>query len=372
MAMINPLTHFEPAHIALHDERSRGLAESEREPGQVLRQSRKIGILLSNLGTPDATDYWSMRRYLSEFLSDGRVIEVPRLLWFFILHGVILMTRPASKGKDYATIWNRERNESPLKTFTRAQAEKLQASIAHGLLGESSAEVIVDWGMRYGNPSLESAIDRLTKRGCDRLLLVPLYPQYSAATSATACDKVFEALASIRHQPVLRVAPPYYDDPQYIEEIACSITSRLDELAFEPDIILASFHGMPAATARKGDPYFAQCRRTGELIRLRLGLPTEKFVVTFQSRFGSAEWLKPYTDEMVKTLAASGLRRLAVVTPGFSVDCLETIEEIGRENADYFYAAGGEEFARIACLNDGDGGIRVIEAIVLRELQGWI
>ena len=372
MAMINQLTHFEPAHIALHDERSRGLAEGEREPGQVLRQSRKIGILLSNLGTPDATDYWSMRRYLSEFLSDGRVIEVPRLLWLFILHGVILMTRPASKGKDYATIWNRERNESPLKTFTRAQAEKLQASIAHGLLGESSAEVIVDWGMRYGNPSLESAIDRLTKRGCDRLLLVPQYPQYSAATSATACDKVFEALASIRHQPVLRVAPPYYDDPQYIEEIACSITSRLDELAVEPDIILASFHGMPAATARKGDPYFAQCRRTGELIRLRLGLPAETFVVTFQSRFGSAEWLKPYTDEMVKTLAAGGLRRLAVVTPGFSVDCLETIEEIGRENADYFFAAGGEEFARIACLNDGDGGIRVIEAIVLRELQGWI
>jgi ferrochelatase len=370
--MINQLTHFKTAHVALREERRRGLADGEGAPGQVLRQSRKIGILLSNLGTPDATDYWSIRRYLSEFLSDRRVVEVPRLLWFFILHGLILMARPARKGKDYATIWNRERNESPLKTFTRAQAEKLQASVAHGLLGESPAEVIVDWGMRYGNPSLESAIDRLTKRGCDRLLLVPLYPQYSAATSATACDKVFEVLSSMRHQPVLRVGAPYYDDPRYIEEIACSITNRLDELAFEPEVILASFHGMPAATASKGDPYFIHCRRTGELIRRRLGLPRERFVVTFQSRFGSAEWLKPYTDETVKTLAAGGVKRLAVVTPGFSVDCLETIEEIGRENAGYFHAAGGEEFARITCLNDTDGGIRVIEAIVLRELQGWI
>jgi ferrochelatase len=313
-----------------------------------------------------------MRRYLSEFLSDRRVVEVPRVLWFFILHGLILTTRPSRKGKDYETIWNRERDESPLKTFTRSQAEKLQASITCGLLGNSSTEVIVDWGMRYGNPSLESAIDRLMRRGCDRLLLVPLYPQYSAATGATACDKVFEVLTSLRNQPVLRVAAPYYDDPDYIEEIARSITSRLGELAFEPEVILASFHGMPAATASRGDPYFMQCRQTGELIRLRLGLPKEKFIVTFQSRFGSAEWLKPYTDETVKALAASGVKRLAVVTPGFSADCLETIDEIGRENAEYFYAAGGEEFTRIACLNDNHGGMRVIEAIVVRELQGWI
>src|SRR5260370_8910316 len=217
MTMINQLTHFEPAHVALRDERSRGLAEGERDPGQVLRRSRKIGILLSNLGTPEATDYWSMRRYLSEFLSDRRVIERPGLIWFFILHGLILMTRPGRKGKDYATIWNRERNESPLKTFTRAQAEKLQASIAHGLLGENSAEVIVDWGMRYGNPSLESAIERLTKRGRDRLLFVPLYPQYSAATSATACDKMLKALASMPHHPPLPFAPPSHANPQYIE-----------------------------------------------------------------------------------------------------------------------------------------------------------
>jgi protoporphyrin/coproporphyrin ferrochelatase len=334
--------------------------------------SHKIGILLSNLGTPDATDFWSMRRYLSEFLSDRRVIETPRLLWFFILNGLILTFRPARKGKDYEKIWNQERDESPLKTITRAQAEKLQASIAAGLLGESSAEVLVDWGMRYGNPSLKSAIDRLTEEGCDRLLLVPLYPQYSAATSGTACDKVFEVLGSMRHQPVLRAAAPYYDDPPYIEEVTRSITRRLSELDFDPEVILASFHGMPAATRIKGDPYYEQCQRTGELIRLQLGMSKEKFIVTFQSRFGSAEWLKPYTDETVKALAASGVKRLAVLTPGFSADCLETIEEIGEENAGYFHEAGGEKFARIACLNDSAGGMRVIEAIVRRELQGWI
>jgi ferrochelatase len=332
----------------------------------------KIGVLLSNLGTPDATDFWSMRRYLAEFLSDRRVIETPRPLWFFILHGLILTTRPGRKGKDYEKIWNQERDESPLKTITRAQAEKLQRSIAGGAFGTTAAEVIVDWGMRYGNPSLESAIDRLTQQGCDRLLLVPLYPQYSAATHASACDKVFAALAAMRRQPVLRVATPYYDDPLYIDEITRSIVRSLGELDFEPEMILASFHGMPAASLIKGDPYYAQCQRTGELIRRRLGLSSDHFLVTFQSRFGSAEWLKPYTDQTVKALAAGGVKRLAVLTPGFSADCLETIEEIGQENADYFHEAGGEKFARIACLNDSEGGMRVIEAIVRQELQGWL
>jgi ferrochelatase len=336
------------------------------------RTPGKVGVLLSNLGTPDATDFWSMRRYLSEFLSDRRVIETPRPLWFFILNGFILTSRPARKGQDYARIWNQERDESPLKTTTRAQAEKLQAAIGAGLLGTTSAEVIVDWGMRYGNPSLKSAIDRLTQQGCDRLLLVPLYPQYSAATHASACDKVFEALASMRRQPTLRVAAPYYDDPSYIEESTRSITRCLGELDFEPQMILASFHGMPAATKLKGDPYYEQCQRTGELIRLQLGLSREQFSVTFQSRFGSAEWLKPYTDETVKALAASGVKRLAILTPGFAADCLETIEEIGQENADYFRAAGGERLARIVCLNASESGMRVIEGIVRRELQGWV
>jgi protoporphyrin/coproporphyrin ferrochelatase len=334
--------------------------------------SRKVGVLLSNLGTPDGTDYWSMRRYLAEFLSDPRVIELKRYLWLPLLYGLILTTRPSRKGKDYRRIWNTDLDESPLKTITRRQAQKLHASIANRLFGQSGTEVVVEWGMRYGNPSMQSALDRLAGQGCDRILLVPLYPQYAAATTATACDKVFEVLAAMRLQPSIRVAPPYFDDGVYIDEIARSVSDHLAKLDFEPEVILASFHGLPKASRVNGDPYFEHCQRTGELVRQRLGLPPERFLVTFQSRFGFAEWLTPYTDETVKALAARGVKRLAVVTPGFSADCLETIEEIGVENAEYFLHAGGERFARIDCLNDSDGGMRVIEAVVLRELQGWL
>ncbi|UPK32726.1 ferrochelatase [Bradyrhizobium sp. 186] len=334
--------------------------------------SPKIGVLLSNLGTPDGTDYWSVRRYLAEFLSDRRVIEAPRLLWLFILNALILTARPQRKGKDYATIWNRDRNESPLKTITRSQAEKLQQSIRDGLLGDSKSNVVVDWGMRYGNPSLKAATERLVARGCERILFVPLYPQYSAATSATACDKLFDVLASMRHQPALRVAAPYYDEDAYIDAVAASLTERLSSAGVEPDVIVASFHGMPLSTHVAGDPYYVQCHRTADLVRTRLGLPQERLIVTFQSRFGRAEWLKPYTDETIKALAAKGARRIAVVTPGFSADCLETIEEIGQENAKYFFGEGGEAFARVDCLNDSDHGMRVIEAVVRRELSGWV
>lgn len=334
--------------------------------------SPKIGVLLSNLGTPDGTDYWSVRRYLAEFLSDRRVIEAPRLLWLFILNALILTARPQRKGKDYATIWNRDRNESPLKTITRSQAEKLQQSIRDGLLGDSKSNVVVDWAMRYGNPSLKAATERLVARGCERILFVPLYPQYSAATSATACDKLFDVLASMRHQPALRVAAPYYDEDAYIDAVAASLTERLSSAGVEPDVIVASFHGMPLSTHVAGDPYYVHCHRTADLVRTRLGLPQERLIVTFQSRFGRAEWLKPYTDETIKALAAKGARRIAVVTPGFSADCLETIEEIGQENAKYFFAEGGEAFARVDCLNDSDHGIRVIEAVVRRELSGWV
>jgi len=334
--------------------------------------SPKVGVLLSNLGTPDGTDYWSVRRYLAEFLSDRRVIEAPRLLWLFILNALILTTRPQRKGKDYAKIWNRDRNESPLKTITRSQAAKLQQSIRDGLLGNTRSDIIVDWGMRYGNPSLKAAAERLVAKGCERILFVPLYPQYSAATSATACDKLFDALASMRHQPALRVAAPYYDEASYIDAIAGSLTERLFGAGFEPDVIIASFHGMPLSTRDAGDPYHAQCHRTADLLRARLGLPQERLIVTFQSRFGRAEWLKPYTDETIKALAANGTKRIAVITPGFSADCLETIEEIGQENAQYFFDEGGEAFARIDCLNDSSGGMRVIEAVVRRELGGWL
>ncbi len=335
-------------------------------------KARRIGVLLTNLGTPDATDYWSMRRYLNEFLSDPRVIEVPRALWFLILNGVILNVRPSRKGKDYDSIWNRELDESPLKTTTRAQAEKLRASLGAGLLGPDGADIAVEWGMRYGNPSIKSALDSLSAQGCDRILLVPLYPQYAAATTATACDKTFEALATMRWQPTLRVAPPYADDPTYIEALAGSVRDGLAKLAFEPEVVIASFHGVPKDYLLKGDPYHCQCVKTGRLLREALGWRPEQLLLTFQSRFGRAEWLQPYTDETIKDLARRGVKRLVVVTPGFSADCLETIEEIGAENAGYFRQGGGEHFARIECLNDSPGGMKVIEAIVRRELSGWV
>lgn len=339
---------------------------------EAIRPTRKIGVLLCNLGTPDGTGYLPMRAYLNEFLSDRRVIELPRWLWQPILHALVLTTRPQAKGRDYAAIWNRERNESPLKTVTRAQAEKLQAAIDDGLFGDTQSEVVVEWGMRYGNPSLRSAVDRLVARGCERLLLVPLYPQYSAASTATAADKVFDILKTLRRQPALRVAAPYFDQDVYIDELALSLRRRLDALAFEPDAILASFHGMPAATCAAGDPYFEQCRRTVALLRRRLGLDETQLLLSFQSRFGAAAWLQPYTDVTVRALAARGVRRLVVLTPGFAADCLETIEEIGEENAGYFRAAGGEELLRIDCLNDSPGGMRVIETLVRTELQGWL
>ncbi len=334
--------------------------------------ARKIGVLLVNLGTPDATDYWSVRRYLKEFLSDRRVIETSRLIWWPVLNLIILTTRPGRKGRDYATIWNNERNEGPLKTITRAQAEALAARVEAGALGAGGSEVIVDWAMRYGNPSIASRFDALQAQGCDRVLVVPLYPQYAAATSATVCDKTFEALAKMRWQPTLRVAPPWHDEPAYIEALAKSIRDGLAKLDFEPETVLASFHGVPMEYLLKGDPYHCQCAKTARLLREALGWSKDKLVLTFQSRFGPAKWLPPYTDETVKGLAQKGVKRLVIVTPGFSADCLETIEEIGIENRDIFLDNGGEKFARIDCLNASPEGMDVIEAVVKRELSGWV
>jgi protoporphyrin/coproporphyrin ferrochelatase len=328
-------------------------------------RSGRIGVLLLNLGTPDATDYRSMRRYLKEFLSDRRVIEVPRLIWWPLLNLVILTTRPGRKGRDYEKIWNVERNEGPLKTITRAQAERLQAALGND-------RVIVDWAMRYANPTTASRVAALKEQGCDRILLVPLYPQYAAATTATACDQAFRALMALRWQPAVRVAPPYYDDATYIDAVAGSIRTHLSSIDFEPEALVATFHGMPQKYLELGDPYHCQCQKTSRLVCEKLGWPREGWHTTFQSRFGNDPWLQPYTIEMVERLARSGVKRLAMVAPGFSADCLETLEELDMENRGTFMAAGGEKFTYVPCLNDSAAGIRVIEAVVRRELAGWV
>jgi protoporphyrin/coproporphyrin ferrochelatase len=329
--------------------------------------SGRIGVLLVNLGTPDATDYWSMRRYLKEFLSDARVIETNRVIWWLVLNLVILTIRPGRKGRDYDKVWNRERDESPLKTITRAQAERLAA-----MLSSVDARITVDWAMRYGNPSIASRLDALQKAGCERILIVPLYPQYCAATTATVADKAFDVLRTMRRQPALRIAPPWHDDPVYIEALACSLEAELQKLTFKPEMILASFHGIPKEYLTKGDPYYCQCHKTARLLGARLGLDESKFMLTFQSRFGRAEWLQPYTDMTVKALAERGVKNLAIVTPGFTADCLETLEEIAGENAEIFDHAGGKNFAAIPCLNDSEAGMAVISHVVRRELKGWI
>jgi ferrochelatase len=339
---------------------------SHQPPNHPAIPPRRIGVLLVNLGTPEATDYWSMRRYLKEFLSDRRVIEQNRIKWWLALNLVILTVRPARKGRDYDKIWNKERNESILKTITRAQADKLAAALAR------EPRLLVDWAMRYGKPSLASRLGAMRQAGCDRILIVPLYPQYAAATSASVCDKAFAVLATMRWQPALRVAPAYFDTPVYIDAVATSLERALAKLPFQPETVLASFHGMPEEYLRKGDPYYCQCAATVRLLRERLKRDESQLMLTFQSRFGPTEWLKPYTDVTVKSLAEKGVKSLAVIMPGFSADCLETLEEIAMENAHIFKAAGGKDFAAIPCLNDSDLGMAVIGDVVGRELQGWV
>ncbi len=327
--------------------------------------SGRVGVLIVNLGTPEGTDYWSIRRYLKEFLSDRRVIETPRPIWLPILQ-FILLTRPRAKGRDYQSIWNRERNEGPLKTITRSQSEKLGLALRD--LGQ---QVVVDWAMRYGAPPIAERLRALQADGCDRILVIPLYPQYCAASTATVGDKTFEALASMRWQPALRMAAPYYDDPVYIDALARSTRACLAGLDFEPEVLLASYHGIPQAYFDSGDPYYCHCAKTTRLLADALGLDAERLKMTFQSRFGRAEWLRPYTADTLRELASRGVKRVVVVTPGFSADCLETLEEIGVENARYFREAGGDRFAAIPCLNDSVEGIGVLEAVARRELRGW-
>jgi ferrochelatase len=335
--------------------------------GKPASGGRSIGVLIVNLGTPDATDAASVRRYLQEFLTDKRVIEDNSLTWRIVLNGFILRFRPRRKGRDYEKIWNREKDESPLKTITRAQAEKLAV-----MLDPTSSRVIVDWAMRYGNPSIASRLAGLVAHGCERVLVIPLYPQYAAATTATVCDEVFRTLMRMRFQPTVRIASPYFDDPVYVDALVSTLQAALRRLDFAPEVILASYHGIPLDYAQKGDPYPAHCETTTRLLRERLGLDDTKLMMTYQSRFGRAEWLKPYTDQTVKGLAKRGIKNLAVITPGFSADCLETLEEIAVENAHIFHRNGGTNFAAIPCLNDSEPGMHVIWQLAQRELMGWV
>lgn len=326
----------------------------------------KIGVLLINLGTPEATGYWPMRRYLKEFLSDRRVIEVNRVFWWFLLNAVILSTRPQKSGKAYDKIWNREKDESPLKTITRSQADRLAARF------DGQPQIAVDWAMRYGLPSTPDRLRTLKDQGCDRILLVPLYPQYSAATTATALDKAYEALMEMRWQPAIRTLPPYHDDPAYIAALAASLSDHLKNLDFNPDRILLSFHGLPQSYFDAGDPYYCHCMKTARLLGEKLSLPQGMLQVVFQSRFGKEEWLKPYALDTVEALPAGGVKNLVMIMPGFSADCVETLEEVAIGLAETFHEKGGEKFSAVPCLNDSEASIAMLESMVRRELKGWL
>lgn len=326
----------------------------------------RIGVLLINLGTPESTDPRAIRTYLKEFLSDRRVIELSPLVWQPILRGVILNTRPKKTAEAYAKIWLEDGDESPLRRYTRRQAEALQQAI-----DPSAERVLVDWAMRYGLPPIAERVVRLKEAGCERILVFPLYPQYSATTTATVVDRVTDTMRRMRWQPAIRTVPPFHDEPAYVEAVARSIEDHLAALDWEPEAILASFHGLPRKYFDQGDPYHCHCLKTARLVRERLGLPADRFLATFQSRFGPQEWLKPYTDETVERLAADGVKRLAVVTPGFVADCVETLEEIAIGVRETFEAHGGERFTAIPCLNDSTEGNAMIRAVVDRELAGW-
>jgi ferrochelatase len=325
----------------------------------------KIGVLLMNLGTPEATSYWPMRRYLKEFLSDPRVIEVNSVLWWFILNGVILTFRPQKSGKAYEKIWNKALNESPLKTITRGQCEKLREAL------KDRKEIIVDWAMRYGQPPVAPRIEALKAQGCDRILFVPLYPQYSAATTATALDKCFDALKTMRWQPAIRSVPPYFEHPTYIEALAKSLKQHIKDLPWKPDLILTSFHGLPREYVTKGDPYYHHCIKTADLLREKMKLSPEQLQVVFQSRFGRAEWLQPYAQETVEGLPAKGVKNLVMIMPGFSADCVETLEEVAIGLDETFKHAGGANFSAVPCLNDSPLSIGMLNLLVRQELQGW-
>ena len=320
--------------------------------------ARRLGVLLINLGTPDAADAVAVKRYLAEFLSDRRVVEIPPLLWQPILRGIILNTRPKKSAHAYAQVWRAD--GSPLAAITRLQAAALKDAFGPG--------VMVDWAMRYGNPAIADRLAALKAAGCDRILLAPLYPQYCGATTATANDKAFAVLAEMRWQPAIRTLPPYHDDPAYIAALKQSVEASLAALDFEPQAIVASFHGMPQRTLELGDPYHCHCQKTARLLGEAMG---RELIVTFQSRFGRAKWLEPATDRTLEALPGEGVTKVAIVSPGFSADCLETLEELNIRGRESFLAAGGTDFAYLPCLNDSPGGVEMLRILLQRELEGW-
>ena len=327
----------------------------------------KTGIMLVNLGTPDATDYRSMRRYLDEFLSDPRVIEIPRWRWWPILNGIILNTRPQKSGAAYDRIWLKDDPDgSPLRKYTRLQAEHVEKAMKDAV---KKGRLHVTWAMRYGNPSIPSRLRELKEAGCNRLLVVPLYPQYAAATTATVQDEVFKWMLKQRWQPALRTVAPWHDHPVYIDALARSV--REAHKGRKRDHLLVSFHGMPLRYFVEGDPYHCQCMKTARLLREKLGWDETRYHVAFQSRFGPEPWLQPYTDETIEELAKQGVKHLAVMAPAFVSDCLETLEELDMEGREEFTANGGGEFTYIPCLNDGPGGMAVIKALIGENIGGW-
>jgi len=329
-----------------------------RPPTHPAVPARKVGVLLVNLGTPDDASPRAVKRYLAEFLSDKRVIEIPSLLWQPILRGLILTTRPRKSAHAYRQVWSDQ--GSPLAAITARQATALKLAFGDG--------VLVEWAMRYGNPSIGDRLTAMKDAGCDRILIAPLYPQYCAATTATANDKAFATLAAMRWQPAVRTLPPYFDDPAYIDALATSVRASLVSLDFEPQALIGSFHGMPARTLALGDPYHCHCQKTARLLSEALGKDT---IVTFQSRFGRAKWLEPATDTTLAALPGQGIEKVAIVAPGFSADCLETLEELAIRGRQTFLDAGGTDFAYLPCLNDSDVGIAMLRTILTRELAGW-
>ena len=318
----------------------------------------KIGVLLINLGTPDAPEARAVRRYLAEFLSDPRVIEIPRLAWKPILHGIVLRTRPRKSAEAYNQIWTNE--GSPLRVIAHRQAEALRSRMP---------DISIHYAMRYGHPGIAAAVERMAEEGCARILAAPLYPQYCAATTATANDAVFGVLARMRWQPAVRTLPPYYEDPAYIDALRDNLSRQLETLDFEPERLLLSFHGMPVRTVDLGDPYHCHCRKTARLLSEALGREVD---VAFQSRFGRAKWLEPATDATLAAYPGHGVKRVAVATPGFSADCIETLEELGIRGRQTFRDAGGERFALLDCLNDSPESIAMLERLIERELAGWL